>query len=199
MTDTSLKRDSAGYVLEPVLSVRGIRFARQSSMSLSMKSMLLVLVLPLWACTVQMPAERMRPSEAGPGEVAIELASGASAVIVPVRIHGEGPFRFILDTGATLTCIDTVLATKLNLDPRTGVIGRGFGVGSQGRVGMVTIDSFEVGSSTARDLIACTLGFETIRGSGLDVQGLVGLNFLREYRVTLDFERLALKLEKPGT
>ncbi len=158
---------------------------------------LLAFGVALPACIVQMPAEQMAPSEVQPGEVAIELTPGATAVVVPVRIQGEGPFRFILDTGASLTCLDSRLAKKLDLEPRAGVIGKGFGIASEGRVDMVTINSFEVGSSGARQLMACALDLETIRASGLEVDGLVGLNFLREYRVIIDFERRALKLEAP--
>lgn len=149
------------------------------------------------ACMVPMPAEMSSPSEVAPGEVAFELASGESAIVVPVRIDAQGPFRFIVDTGATLTCLDAAVAKKLGLEQRTGVIGRGFGVGAEGRVGMVAIGHLEIGSAFAKDLTACTLDLQSLRGAGLDVDGLLGLNFLREYRVTLDFERLALKLENP--
>lgn len=149
------------------------------------------------ACTVPMPAGTSSPSEVAPGEVAFELASGDSAIVVPVRIDGQGPFRLILDTGATLTCLDAAVAKKLGLEERTGVIGRGFGVSSEGQVGMVGIGRLEIGSAAAEDLTACTLDLQSLRGAGLEVDGLLGLNFLREYRVTLDFERRALKLENP--
>ena len=149
------------------------------------------------ACMVQMPAEMSSPSEVAPGEVAFELASGESAIVVPVRIDGQGPFRLILDTGATLTCLDVAVAKKLGLEQRAGVIGRGFGVDSKGQVGMVGITRLEVGSAAAENLTACTLDLQSLRSAGLEVDGLLGLNFLREYRMTLDFERRALKLETP--
>ena len=161
------------------------------------KLMLALAVVVSPACMVQMPAETAAPSEALPGEVAFELATGDSAILVPVQIDQQGPFRFILDTGATLTCLDTALAKKLGLKSRAGVIGRGVGVRSEGRVGMVAIERFAVGSAAAKDLTACTLDLQSLRGAGLEVDGLVGLNFLREYRVTLDFERRALLLENP--
>lgn len=149
------------------------------------------------ACMVEMPAEVSAPSEVLPGEVAFELAAGDSAIIVPVHIDEQGPFRFILDTGATLTCLDSALARKLGLKERAGVMGRGVGVRSEGRVSMLAIDRFEVGSAAAKDLTACALDLQSLRGAGIDVDGLVGLNFLREYRVTLDFERRALSLDTP--
>lgn len=33
---------------------------------------------------------------------------------------------------------------------------------------------------------------------GFGIKGLVGLNFLKSYRVTIDFERNLLRLDKPG-
>ena len=148
------------------------------------------------ACVFQMPSEATAPAETQPGEVALELAQGGSAVIVPVHINGQGPFRLILDTGATLTCVDADLAKKLGLTERAGIIGHGFGIGSQGQVGMVAIESLEVGSASAKDLTACTLDLKSFRGAGLQVDGLLGLNFLRDYRMTLDFERSVLVLDK---
>jgi predicted aspartyl protease len=158
---------------------------------------LLLAIAAAASCTVQMPAQMSSPSEVAPGEVAFELASGESAIVVPVRIDGQGPFRFILDTGATLTCLDAATAKKLGLEQRAGVIGRGIGVRSEGGVGMVAITRLEVGSASAENLTACTLDLQSLRSAGVDVDGLLGLNFLREYRMTLDFERRALKLENP--
>ena len=157
----------------------------------------LALVAASTACMVQMPAEMSSPAEVAPGEVTFELASGGSAIVVPVQIDAQGPFRFILDTGATLTCLDAGVAKKIGLERRTGVIGRGFGVGTEGTVGMVAINRLEVGSAAAEDLTACTLDLQSLREAGIEVDGLLGLNFLRGYRVTLDFERRALKLENP--
>ena len=115
--------------------------------------------------------------------------------MVPVMIDGRGPFRFVLDTGATLTCVDVALADSLGLRDQAGVQGYGAGVGGQGAVRLVEIDSMSLGAASATDLPACVLdlaGFEQI---GLDVDGLVGLNFLSAFRMTLDFEREVLILQ----
>lgn len=160
----------------------------------------------LLGCIVEMPPEATAPAETKPGEVSFELVGPSdSAILVPVHIRSqrpengegsEGPFNFVLDTGATLTCIDSDLARRLDLPERFGIVGKGVGIGGAGRVGLVEIDVLEVGSASAEALTACTLSLSAMREAGLDVQGLLGLNFLRAFRVTIDFQRRALNLEK---
>ena len=47
----------------------------------------------------------------------LPLESKNGSWIVSVRIGGEGPFRFLLDTGSTVTVISSELAKRLNLLP----------------------------------------------------------------------------------
>jgi predicted aspartyl protease len=148
------------------------------------------------ACT---PArsETTAPGTTAAGEVAIEISDGGSAIVVPVRINGQGPFDLILDTGATLTCVDQALAARLELQPKPELLGRGVGISAQGTVGMVGIDRIDVGTASASAVTACVLDLQMLRGAGLEVHGLLGLNFLRAYKMTLDFDRKILRLEHP--
>ena len=138
------------------------------------------------------------PAEAGPGEVPFELGGqGGMAVVVPVRVNGQGPFDFVVDTGATLTCVDATLADQLRLADKPGAIGQGAGISGAGALRVVEIDSIEVGTAGASDLTAAVVDLGNIRGAGLDVHGLIGLNYLKNYRVTFDFERRMLELRDP--
>jgi len=66
-----------------------------------------------------------RPSTE-PGDVPFELAPpNDAAIIVPVKINGHGPFKFVLDTGATFTCIDQKLVDQLKLPEWRGQFGIG--------------------------------------------------------------------------
>ena len=145
------------------------------------------------------PARVDAPVDAAGGEIAFELAGpGEAALVVPVRINGAGPFDFVLDTGATVTCLDDALAAQLALPEVKGVIGTGAGIGGQGRLRLVRIDSLQIGGITAHELEACVVDLGNLEGLGLELHGLVGLNVLREFRVTLDFQRNVLTLEKPA-
>ena len=118
--------------------------------------------------------------------------------MVPAYINGRGPIDLILDTGATLTCLDSTLVRELALPPRRGTIGAAVGVGGAGRVQMVRVDSMRVGEARAQELTACSLDLAALRVVSRDVRGLLGLNFLRSFRMTLDFDRKTLQLTKPA-
>jgi predicted aspartyl protease len=142
------------------------------------------------------PAGRADP---GPGEVAFELSGpGGAALVVPVTVNGQGPYPFVLDTGATVTCVDAALAKELDLPERHGVVGLGGGVRGVGQMQVLSIDSVELGDARVTGLIGCAVDLAPMQTAGLDIQGLLGLNFLKHYRVTLDFRDQLLRLDDPG-
>ena len=150
-------------------------------------------------CDVGAPSRVEAPADTAAGEVTFELAGiGGAALIVPVHINGQGPYDLVLDTGATLTCVDQELAQQLGLPERRGQLALGAGVGVAGRVRVVAVDSLRVGAARAFDLTACVLDLQQLRSISPRVQGLLGLNFLRSFRVTLDFERNVLLLAASG-
>lgn len=140
------------------------------------------------------------PSETAPGEVSFKLAGpNEAALIVPVKINGKGPYDFVLDTGATFTCVDRTLADELKLPDWSGPLGTVVITGGEGQMGFVKIDMLEVGGTArASELVACKLDLSRMQPPGFGIKGLVGLNFLKSYRVTIDFERNTLRLEKPA-
>jgi predicted aspartyl protease len=133
------------------------------------------------------------------GEVPFRMAGvNEAAVLVPVHVNGEGPFDLVLDTGATFTCLDVARAEALQLPERRGAVGVGAGVGGTGRLRLVRIDSLRVGGARAAGLTGCVLDLAHVAVVGVEADGLLGLDFLREFRVTLDFERNVLRLEDPA-
>jgi predicted aspartyl protease len=165
----------------------------------SLPVLLVALGLVLTACpTLQdRPAEVEYAADSGKGEVPLVFAGpGGAALTVPVLVNGEGPYDFVLDTGATLTCIDRRIADDLGLPERRGG-GIGAGATETGRVGIVRIDSLRVGQSLATELDGCILDLAHTQTIGVEIDGLLGLNFLRAFRITLDFERNVVIFEEP--
>jgi aspartyl protease len=158
-----------------------------------------VLGLGTSACTdVSGSGGSSAPIDTTAGAIQFRLAGpNGAAIVVPAYIDGRGPFDLILDTGATLTCLDSSLARELALPVQHATIGAGIGVGGSGRVQLVRIDSLRVGRSTVTRLNACALNLSNLRIIGGGVRGLLGLNFVRNFRVTLDFDRQTLHLTKP--
>lgn len=162
------------------------------------RAFLVGLVAVVAGCQQMEPREVRAPADSAAGEIAFQLAGqNGAAVLVPVSINGEGPFDFVLDTGATMTCIDAALADRLQLPPLTGAMGMGAGATGSGRLRLVRIDSVRVAGASATGLPGCVLDLAHIQDVGFEADGLLGLNFLKPFRVTLDFERSVLILRAP--
>lgn len=153
----------------------------------------------LGACQPTGPSRVDVSADTAAGEVGFDLAGATdAAILLPVTLNGQGPFDFVLDTGATLTCVTPTLADSLRLPERGGAQGFGAGVGGSGRVEIVAIDSVQVGGIRAYDVTACVVDLGQMGTLGFEVHGLLGLNFLKPFRVGIDFERNVLSLESPG-
>lgn len=149
-------------------------------------------------CQPAGPARVEAPADSAAGEIAFEWAgTNEAALVVPVHINGRGPYSFVLDTGATLTCVEQDVATELSLPEPTGQIGFGAGIGGSGRMRLVSADSVRVGGATAEDLPLCALDLSSMEQMGMELDGLLGLNFLRPFHMSIDFEREILTLREP--
>lgn len=135
------------------------------------------------------------PADSAAGEVAF---TGTAAMVIPVHINGEGPLNFALDTGSTLTCVDQRVAARMELPERAGLPGVTAGASGLGQMQMVVLDSLRIGGAAMRDLPACVVELAHARQVGVDIDGLLGLNFLRAYRVGIDFSRGILSLRDPS-
>ena len=62
---------------------------------------------------------------------------------------------------------------------------------------LVRVDSIRIGAASAERMTACVLDLQALQQIGDGVHGLVGLNFLKSFRVTLDFQRNVVGLQAP--
>ena len=158
---------------------------------------LVIACIALHACDFAAPARTRAPADSASGEIAFDLKGpNEAALAVPVYINGRGPINFVLDTGATLTCIDVSLARELRLPELGAMSGVAIGAMSTGAIQTVRMDSLRVGNASAYDITACRLDLAPLRAA-LGVQGLVGLNFLKQFDVALDFNRRVVTLTAP--
>ena len=101
---------------------------------------------------------------------------------VAVRIAEQGPFRFLIDTGAQNTVLSTALAGQLSLHP--DATARLIGVAGTRDVDTVIIDQIDLGQRSFYSLLAPLLAREDI---GAD--GILGLDSLQGQRVQIDFRK----------
>ncbi len=97
----------------------------------------------------------------------------------------------------TAVQVETCCAEELKHPKWSGSLGSIVMSGGEGQIGFVEIDKLEVGdTASATDLVSCKLDLSRMQPPGFSMKGLLGLNFLKSYRMTIDFERNSLRLEK---
>lgn len=111
-------------------------------------------------------------------------------VVLPVTICYRGKevtARFVLDTGAEISTMTPQLANQLDLDPEDTEMAIAQGIGSGYHVtGRAKMDYVLVGPNRKYNV-----DFMVIQGGGAD--GLLGMNFLRELRYHVSFDKSLIK------
>ncbi|MBN9287201.1 MAG: hypothetical protein BGO43_02170 [Gammaproteobacteria bacterium 39-13] len=117
---------------------------------------------------------------------------------VDVYINHRGPFKFLVDTGASLSVISQELANKLNLETVKRVkFSRN---NSQFRGNLYRIPSLRLGSAEIYDYDMMVYPEPTFisylkEGFHEHIDGILGIGAFYEYLLTLDFQHSVLRLE----
>ncbi|MGH6910705.1 MAG: retropepsin-like aspartic protease, partial [Phenylobacterium sp.] len=110
-------------------------------------------------------------------------------MLAPVSINGQGPFQFLMDTGANTSCVSRALADKLDLTPGpTANVHTVVGVRQRPSV---VIDHLQVGSRSRKKVQAASLPF-----SSNDVDGVLGVDWLKGQRLVMGFKVRRLEITK---
>jgi predicted aspartyl protease len=125
------------------------------------------------------------------------LAGGAQPLILlPVHVNERGPFDFILDTGAGTSLLSSDLATEL--DVKTIGSKEGQSAGGKVSVSLAKIDSLAVGETKLDNVDVGIVDLSHIgKTVGAKIDGDLGYNFLKHFRVTINYRDCELRLEDP--
>jgi predicted aspartyl protease len=133
----------------------------------------------------------------GSAKAKFRLAGGAQPLILlPVEVNGEGPFEFILDTGAGTSLLSSELGQKLGIR----VIGskEGQSAGGAVSVSLARVSSLAVTSAKLNDVDVGLVDLSHIgKIVGAKIDGDLGYNFLKHFRVTLDYRRNEIRFDDP--
>jgi len=128
-------------------------------------------------------------------EVPIRLANPAKPLIlIDVHANGHGPFQFAIDTGTSTTAIAPELAKQLSIEGLpVGPVTTG---GAHIDVTAGNIQSFQLGGAKTDDMPVVVANFFTMLNSAIGVRldGILGYNFLRNYKVVIDYPGESLTL-----
>ena len=121
-------------------------------------------------------------------EVPIRLANPAKPLIlVDVHLNGQGPFQSAIDTGTSTTAITPALAKQLGLE--TSPVGAGTTGGAPVDFHAASIQSFQLGGAKIDNMAVVVADFFEMLSAavGAKLDGIVGYNFLRLYKVVIDY------------
>src|SRR5262245_40066890 len=126
--------------------------------------------------------------------VPIELSGNTT--FLTVRVNGNGPYSFILDTGAHSSSVSPGVVEKLGLAAREGSVSHGAGGAvASSQVSAVTL---EVGEAKLPGLQVSAFPVDSIENSvGRRIDGMLGSELVRRYVVELDYVKLQLTLYEP--
>lgn len=115
-------------------------------------------------------------------------------IIIPVKMNGQGPFDFIVDTGSQITVIDPALATQLKLNP-AGSIGVAT-VGSREHAPMGELETIEADSHMIQKPLVVVQDLGQLQAVDPQIRGMIGENFLAHFDVFIDYRHKMFCLDE---
>lgn len=138
----------------------------------------------------------------GPKSVTVPFRLQNSRPFIQVRINGSDPLLFVVDTGASITVLSERTADRLGIRPMARG-GRARAVGGGGAFPIVygLITSLDIGGLRLYNVPIYIREFHQPSHSNeanlLAADGFLGLSVLTNFRLTLDYARRELTLERP--
>ena len=126
----------------------------------------------------------------------IDFESGPRGhILVPGRINGSDTGVFALDTGAGSNVIHPRFARQLGLDNGETVDVNGAHSTTSGT--KTELASLQVGSLRATDVEALIWDLSHVEGPDMQLDGILGAPFLRQYDVMIDFDAGTIEFFAP--
>ncbi len=112
----------------------------------------------------------------------------STRMTVEVQVNGQGPYRFLVDSGADTSVVGQRIARDLRLPlGRPAVL---HGITESARVDRVLVDSISMGQTSVSNLELPALSEQDLGGAGL-----IGIDALVQQRLMMDFEKRLIKAE----
>lgn len=126
-------------------------------------------------------------------KASIPFQKKGAVVIVQATLNEKAAARFVVDTGASYTVISQAIAKELEIDLEKKLPTIPFQTANGSILApLVSLDSIEVGGMQVKDLTAAVHDVFP----DPSISGLLGLNFLSNFRMDIDTTNGVLHLEK---
>lgn len=105
----------------------------------------------------------------------------ASRMTVDVTVNEQGPYKFVVDSGADTSVVGQRLASRLDLPSAPSIMLNA--MTETTRIDRVSLDRLRLGSTTFEDLQVPIL-----KERDIGAHGMIGLDALADQRLMMDFE-----------
>ncbi|MDR6626933.1 aspartyl protease family protein [Caulobacter segnis] len=129
-------------------------------------------------------------SQAADEQDRLRYLDAAGRLSVKALVNGEGPFDFLIDTGATASVIASEITDRLGL--RRTSTGRLHSIAGAESVAMTHVASLAVGKRLRRDMTVAVLPRALLL-----IDGVLGLDWLGKASLLLDFGRQRMVVGQP--
>lgn len=136
------------------------------------------------------PEEEIVVAAPEPRYVAPTLRDRIGRVWAPVYINGQGPFRLVLDTGATGSAVIQSVATRIGAPVQSNAL-KLIGATGSSIVPAVHVDSIEVG-----DLLLGKRKLAIVPDVFGGAEGVLGADGLSDKRITIDFRNDEISIRR---
>jgi hypothetical protein len=116
-------------------------------------------------------------------------------VIVPVRINGQGPYSFILDTGSSVTVVKPELVSRLQgkeIGHSPFLVAVKTHKASWYQFESIGPDGAEIGPAEV-------IGFSLDNHKDLNVDGILGQDILHRYNYLLDYKKKVIVIDEDNS
>ena len=117
-------------------------------------------------------------------------------VIVSLRVNDQGPFDFVLDTGADTTIVDPSLAHALSLIPAASI--QQTTLASTQEVPRSSVRTMAIAESKVENLSVLVEDLIRLRNMDGRIEGIAGQDFLSHFNYLLDYGKHLVRIERVG-
>jgi hypothetical protein len=149
----------------------------------------------------QQAAPSVTPQDAGSPEVTISAPEPRyvaptrrdriGRIWAPVYLDGKGPFRLVLDTGASHSVVIARVADELGERARTDSTVRVHGATGTAMVPVIRCDELDIG-----DLVLAPISLPVVADVFGGADGVLGNEGLHDKRIVIDFRRDSISIKR---
>jgi predicted aspartyl protease len=125
------------------------------------------------------------------GSLGFEYVGSTGLVVIPVMVNNNGPYRFVLDTGASNTILSKSVADTLKI--RKGESRSILTASGVVSVTLRNVNTLEVGAGRLENVQIAVGDFALLKT--IKVDGILGSDYLRRFKVSIDYDEEIVDIE----